>query len=55
MFWVLLEPCDWKLCEELKHIQAIGSLQSAVSEEPTDADRQCRLVQVVNEIVKGLQ
>jgi predicted Rossmann-fold nucleotide-binding protein len=54
LFWVLLEPCNWEQFDQLKHIQAIGSLHSAVSEEATDADQQCRLIQVVDEIVKAM-
>ncbi|MGL5833947.1 MAG: TIR domain-containing protein [Waterburya sp.] len=54
LFWVLLEPCNWKSFSGLEKIQAIGSVITSISECCTEADKQCRLIQVVEEIVQAL-
>lgn len=54
LFWVLLEPCNWEYFAALKKVQAIGSVKTSISECGTDADKQCRLIQVAEEIVQAL-
>jgi hypothetical protein len=54
LFWALLEPCNWKSVPELKEVQAIGDFDTAISESETDADKQIRLIEIVEEIVKAM-
>ena len=54
LFWVLLEPCNWEYFSGLEKIQAIGGVKSPISQCRTDADKQVRLIQVVEKLVQTL-
>lgn len=54
LFWVLLEPCDWRSIPELVTVQAIGGVTTAVNQSPTKADEQCRLIEVVEAITRAI-
>ena len=54
LFWVLLEACNWEYFSGLEKVQAIGDVKSSISECPTDADKQVRLIQVVERLMQVL-
>jgi hypothetical protein len=54
LFWALLEPCDWQSLQDLKPVQAIGDVTTAVSQSPTQADEQCRLIEIVSTITRTI-
>jgi TIR domain len=54
LFWVLLEPCNWEYFSGLEKVQAIGGIKSSISECRTDADKQIRLIQVVEKLMQTL-
>jgi hypothetical protein len=54
LFWSLLEPCNWQSLQGLKPIQAVGDVTTAVSECPTEADKQCRLIEIVSTIARTI-
>jgi len=54
LFWVLLEPCNWESFSGLDKVQAIGGVKSSVSECLTDADKQVRLIQVLERLMQAL-
>ena len=54
LFWVLLEPCNWEYFSGLDKVQAIGGVKSSISECRTDADKQVRLIQVVERLMQAL-
>lgn len=54
LFWVLLEPCDWQSIPELKEIQVVGGVTTALNESPSRADEQCSLINVVETITHAL-
>jgi hypothetical protein len=54
LFWSLLEPCDWQSLQELKTVQAIGDVTTAISECPTEADKQCRLIELVSTMARTI-
>jgi TIR domain len=55
LFWVLLEPCDWQSLPDLKTFQAIGNVETAINQSPTDADQQCRLIEIVNTMTRTIR
>lgn len=54
LFWSLLEPCNWQSLQDLKAVQAVGDVTTAVSECPTEADKQCRLIEIVSTIARTI-
>jgi TIR domain len=54
LFWVLLEPCDWRSLRDLEAVQAIGGVETAVNQSPTKADEQCRLIEIVQTLTRAI-
>jgi TIR domain len=54
LFWALIEPCNWQSIPGLADVQAIGSVKTAISECCTEADKQCRLIKVVDKILETI-
>ena len=54
LFWVLLEACNWESISGLDKVQAIGGVKSSIGECSTDADKQVRLIQVVERLLQVL-
>lgn len=55
LFWVLLEPCDWKTAmPELAEVQAIGDPTRPLSRSHSSADEQVLLIAVVDKMARSL-
>src|SRR5262249_36944980 len=55
LFWVLLDACEWQTLPGLADIQATGGSMVPLSQSETNADAQCRLIEIGNEIVRTLE
>jgi TIR domain-containing protein len=55
LFWVLLEDCDWRSLPDLETFQAIGNVEIPVNKSLTEADQQCRLIEIVNTMTRALR
>ena len=55
LFWTLLGRCDWQSVDALNGVEAVGSVNKAISEIENPADQQCRLMELVHKITMEIQ